>query len=211
MALQKAATMRVASRHRARKRCSCLCNLTTQDTQQTPTAADARLPLPPGLRRPSLTLPGSSRRGCTAGATKGNPCRGCGRQVGHGCRIVPGRRRKGLPRRSGLLGLPAPGGAGSAGGFPRTSLRGTDLTGTGKKPRRNSATPRASTRRQAEAKTPERSRILPRRPQAPLLRLPGTALAVIRPFPGPDQPAPTVPIHPVLLLANGQPTPPRGV
>lgn len=81
--------------------------------------------------------------------------------------------------RGGLLGLPGPDGAGSAGGSPRTSLRDRDLTGTGKKPRRNSATPRASMRRQEEANTPERSRILHRRHRSPTL--PASPVA-LRPF-----------------------------
>lgn len=65
--------------------------------------------------------------------------------------------------------------------------------------------------RQEEAKTPERSRILPPPDPAPPALRGGTAGSTPSPSPVPtaDQPAATVPVRRALLLANGQPTPPR--
>lgn len=96
--------------------------------------------------------------------------------------------------------LPGPGGAGSAGGSARASPRGRDRTGSGKKPRRNSATPSASANRQPAAKAPERSRnrILPALRPAPR---PLPASSAPPPF---GQSATTAPARPALLLASSQ-------
>lgn len=91
--------------------------------------------------------------------------------------------------------LPGPGGAGSAGGSARASPRGRDRTGSGKKPRRNSATPSASANRQPAAKAPERSRnrILPALRPAP------------RPLPASSAPPPLRPISNYRTCPPGPP------
>lgn len=177
----------------------------------------APTPTPPD--RPRSTGDGKAVPGVTAITA----ARGCGRR-GRGrpgekeppCGAAGGARCPGGQGRGGLLGLPGLDGAGSAGGSPRTSLRDRDLTGTGKKPRRNSATPRASIRRQEEAKTPERNRILHRRRRSPALP---TSPAALRPFtlappPSPlltNQRPPHLPTERYYWLAASQPPSVRGV
>lgn len=80
MALQTAILQHPgASRHRARTSCSCLCHLTTQETQHKPAAANALLsrktPSPTGASPPHPA--GSGRR---AGPSRGQPGRGVPRK-----------------------------------------------------------------------------------------------------------------------------------